>query len=117
MYQIPLTESDLSLGSQPVFSSHAEGGLYQVLVTWQRDSYVGLRDIQVDCAWTDAEGKPRTKSNGFSVNSTSVLDILNGLITLDHPSDFSVNVTDAGGSGTFSGQLSVYVARLKEEGN
>lgn len=116
MISLPITEADLGGSPQLVFSSHAEGGLYLVHIVWRRTAFSGLRDIQLNLNWTEADGSAASLVDGFSVASLPRF-AYDRTITLNHPSDLEMHFVDQGGSGTFSGALEVYVARLKEEGS
>lgn len=110
------TQADLGAGPVTLFDSHAEGGLYAVRFEWIRTALSGSGDAQITLAMTAHSGASDNLVNGFSVSSTTRW-VEDRHMTLQHPSSVTASLVNQGFSGTFSADLRVYVARLKDEGS
>ncbi len=115
MIVVPFTQADLGAGAKDLFDSQAESGLYLLRLRWKRTALSGSGDVQVTVSWTGSDGVAGSYVNGFTVAGADWEET--EIITLDHPSSVSAALVNQGFSGTFSADLQILVARLREEGN
>lgn len=116
MIVVPFTQSDLGAGAKNLFASQAESGLYLLKLRWRRTALSGSGDAQLNVAWTESDGSAGSYSNGFTISAASSWEQTE-IITLDHPSTVTAALISQGFSGTFSADLQILVARLREEGS